>query len=234
MINPKVKSIIGDCEVGSFCNNATNVEVTREHGNIMMCSICREHEIKAIERDNAAKATISQFQQASASVQIKQDVFNAKTVAAIELRGAIENNSEIPAESKELAFMEECKTHVLHFKQVVFDLQTSLADAQNSLAMWQTQGQMSAGKVRVEARKGYELFDVNYHPEPGKKIKPVKVPVPHVSAKQTTKDAREAAAKYNLPDYHMVHMWASSNHISHDEAAKQLADFRDKAKAQKN
>lgn len=224
------KKQIGDCEIGRFCNNATNVEVTKEHGNILMCAVCKAEEERIEAQNTAAKAFVEHFKQVDASINTKQDVFNAKTKAAIEAYDAIKRNSEIPESEKEESFTKVCEERFKHFKSVVFDIQNTLKDAQNEMTMWQTQGQMSAGKLRADAREKYKLFDLHYHPEPVKKIKPVKTPTPKVSGKEQTKLAREAAAKYGL-DYILVHMAATSQNITPEAAAKQLAEARDRMKS---
>ena len=183
--------IKGDCEV---CN-AVAVEVWMEHGNILMCKDCREKEHAAVSQEKTATRMIEESRVIDSSIKLKTDVFLAHTVAAVELRGAIEADESIAADQKEYVYATECMTRFKHLQQVIFEKRQELNEQENGLRMWQVNVQTAAGKLRSDLRAQFKELDINYQPAPP--TKKVHTQKPVKPGKRFDKAALfEAAKKY--------------------------------------
>lgn len=207
-IVPKVTK--GDCE----CCDSTAVDVTLQHGNMWMCAACSE-------KEKVATKLIEESKIIDSSIVVKADIYNAKTVAAIELRGAIQADSTIPDDQKEYAYAKACFERFQRIQKVIFDKRQELLDNENELRMWQVNVQTTAGKLRSEYREQFKMLDVSYQPvsitKKSKSVKPVK------SGKSFDKAALFAAAKkYDVPAAGVQSIILSRN-MSAEDAAVTLA-----------
>lgn len=214
-VAPRIK--IDDCEV---CDKK-QIPVTLMHGNILMCSECKEKEMQVVTRIKEATQLIDESRKIDSSIQLKQDIYLAKTVPAVELRGAIEANAEIPADQKEYAFAKECMTRFKNLQKVIFEERQALLEKENELRMWQVNVQTAAGKLRAEKRLEFKELDVTYQPTPiTTKVKTTK-PVKPGTKKFDKTALFEAAKKYNVPAAGVQSLVISKN-MSAEDAAKHL------------
>lgn len=201
------KSKVADCEV---CDKTT-IEVWLMHGNIWMCLSCRDTEQKLV---------IEESREIDSKIELKTDIFAAKTVAAVELRGAIEADESIPQDQKEYVYAKECLIRFKHMQQVIFEDRLALQEKENEARMWQVNVQNSAGKLRTELRAQFKELDVNYQPTPI--TKQVKTTKPVKEGKKFNKAELYAAAKkYGFPAQ-LIQRIVLVKNLSPEDACKHL------------
>lgn len=217
---------IQDCEV---CT-ATAIKTTCTYGNIWMCDDCIERERKLTEENMKPEnvqarvnATLHAAAKIDESVVVKTDLFNAATVASVELKAAIDNDENIPADQKQYVYANACLERFQKFQKIVFDQRQELLETENKMRMWQMQVQQAAATLRGELREKFKQFDVNYQPAPPKSVKPAS---PRTSKKKFSREELNTAIKkYNLDGSHAVavQMLATAKNWKVEEAAKDLA-----------
>ena len=215
----------GTCEV---CD-AEKVDVYRMHGNIDMCETCKAAEEAITARHSEAINLISESKRIDNAIQIKADVFTAATVAAPELRAAIDNNLEIPANMKDFAFAQACMERFKALQQVIFEQRQALLEKETELRVWQANVQTAAGKLREEYKAQFKAVDIAYQPAAPKAAKKVRTSTPVKTGKvKFNRHALDAAAlKYDLPANGIQSLVVQRN-ISIEDAAKQLAELMGK------
>src|SRR5262245_4100231 len=101
---PKMKPTIGECEV---CDT-TNDEDWKMNGNTLRCASWCDTEIEATKKCAEVEKILVGSRKVDSSVTLKTDILVAKTVAAIELRAAIQNDPQYTTdEAREYAFTKE-------------------------------------------------------------------------------------------------------------------------------
>ena len=135
---------LGECDIcGQF-----DCKVWQTPGNIWMCEPCKAKEDK-LQAENSAETELRLQQeslrgltelsrQTDQNVQLKTDIFLADTVAAVELKAAIQADDTVAEADKQFALANECQTRYMHYKEVVFAAREALAEAENKMRMWQT------------------------------------------------------------------------------------------------
>lgn len=213
----------GECE----CCDKVDVTVYVTTGNIRMCSDCKEKQDAAVQQAASVNTMIVASRSIDANIQIKTDIFQAATVAAVELKGAIDADEAIPADQKNYIMAQESLKRYQNLQKVIFEERQALLVKENELRMWQTQVQNFAGKLRAEQKEQFRNFDINYQPQTPKSVKPAKAKSVKVTAKAA--DIIEAAAKYNVPSS-AVAMVANARNLTAEGAAKYLAETLGKNK----
>lgn len=213
---------IQDCEV---CSN-TAIKTTCTYGNIWMCDECIEKERKLTEENMKPEnvqarvnATLHAAAKIDESIVVKTDLFNAATVASVELKAAIDNDENIPADQKQYVYANACLERFQKFQKVVFDQRQELLENENKMRMWQTQVQQAASTLRGELREKFKQFDVNYQPIPPKTVKPA---APKTGKKFQKEEVRKHAAQYKVPEA-AVQMLVVAKNMTPEAAAKHLA-----------
>jgi hypothetical protein len=209
---------IGDCEV---CD-ATNIVVIIAHGNILMCESCKTNDDALTTKNKEIKQIVQSSNQVDESIQIKTDLFNAGTVAAIELRGAIDADDTIPADQKDYAYAKLCLIRFQHFQKVVFEQRQELLARENEMRAWQVQTQTAAGKLRSEYRDQFRSVDVSYQPAVVKVVKPASSTGKTGKKKFNKQELFDAAKKFNVPA-DGVRMVMVSRNMTASTAAEFLA-----------
>lgn len=205
----------GDCE----CCDATDVVIRTQHGSIKMCEACIAKEASVVP---AVNAIIASSHAVDSTIKLKTDIFTAKTVAVVELHGAIQADDTIPADMKDFKMAEECSKRYQHLKDVIFAKRQELLEAENEARAWQVNTQEFAGKLRTELKEKFKQFDLNYQPPQEKIKKPRATSAPKMSQAEKVKQAREAASKYGV-DANAVLMTMVSRNMTADDAAKHFA-----------
>jgi len=189
-----------------------------------MCDDCKAKNDAAVAQAVEVNSMLSQSRAVDASIQIKVDIFQAATTSAIELKGAIDHDENIPAEQKDYVMAQESLKRFQHLQKVIFDARQELLNRENELRAWQTQVQQFAGKLRAEQKEQFRNFDISYQPVPVKSVKPTTA---KASNKPKLNDIKEMAAKYGVPAAG-VSMIAAARHLSAEGAAKYLAETMSK------
>jgi len=189
---------------------------------MMMCSDC-------LAKQNAAITTIETAVKIDQSVQIKTDLFNAATVAAVELRGAVQADASISDDDKNFRYAEMCLERFNHMQSVIFQTRTEATELmerlnkqENEARMWQTQVQTTAATLRQELRDKFKAMDVTYSPVSVKTPKPKAVKAPSKNTASQRQAIHDAAKKYNVSAPLLSMMLLNHKSMSPDEAAKKM------------
>jgi hypothetical protein len=207
---------IGDCEV---CDTP-QVEVFEMQGHIMMCLDCRAAEMLVIEQSTVGEKVIQQMRTVDNTIELKQDVFNASTVAITELKGAIWADDSIESNRKQYVYTKACADHFEKMQKTVFDKRQELTTAENEMRAWQVAAQSAAGALTATEREHFKKININYQPV----VKSVKPKAVKPSKSYKSNEYKEAAAKYNV-DATAIRMIALQRNLSAEDAAKAFVEI---------
>ena len=165
------------CEV---CGNSGTCDIVL--GNMLMCMDCQEKEKKAQEELKSgadarveasrvdANKRIQDAKTIDHSIQIIQDIFNAETVAIVEIRDAIESDASIT--EKHFALAKSLEERHTHFQDVINAARDTIREAESKQRAIQQYYNELANKLRAEEREKIKLKDVNYKVPERKVAKP--------------------------------------------------------------
>ncbi len=208
------------------CPKIGPVEVV--YGNMLMCSECRAREFKTSQEHMSESnqkqrvADMNAALMASRSVdngiEVKTDLFNAATVAIVDLKKLIDDNPEIT--NKPFALASELKNRFEHFKSVIFDMNEKIIEAGNNQKAIQVYLNNLANQLRADERERLKIADINYHPSAPKQSKPKTIKVS--SAKKLDKvELKKYAMELNIPEF-TLQMLVVSKGITVEAAANML------------
>lgn len=209
---------IGECET---CEQ-TLVNLELQHGD-WMCQTCRDKERAVTENNRSLNVILDNSRKIDDSVQLNQDMFNAKTVAAIELKAAIWSDESIPVEEKEHTFAKECERRMLHFQQVSDNHKQMSIDAGNEAKMWKATAQSSVGRLHEKYRDQFKSLDVNYQPVVKTvKPKPVKAPTTKPRSRKFDSSVYELARKNDIDPSFLQFVRTAQNLPSYEAAVEYI------------
>lgn len=159
--------IIGSLE--TVLENGNKVALVN---NALLCLTCYDIEIKAREvkeLQTPAKEILNVSRQIDASIQIKEEIFTAETVAIVELQAAIERDTSIT--EKHFTLSRAIEERFNKFTSVLHDIKNQQQELLNKQRALQTFYQDLAKKLTLEQREQIKLKDLNYKPEPPKLVK---------------------------------------------------------------
>jgi hypothetical protein len=238
---------MGQCEV---CEKE-NIRITLHYGNMWFCDSCWEKEEEStkihmspesqqarvdslISQQNSVSNPVSDAlktaRQIDDAIEVRTDLFNAATVAIVEIKKAIDDNSEIT--NKPYALAETLKNRFLRFQSVVFELNKQIVEATNEQKAIQTYLNSLANQLRAEEREKLRIQDISYRPSP------VKSPsVKSITTRQTNKktkidkvELRKAAAELGVSEF-TLQMLCVSQELSVEQARDKLKASIEQAKA---
>ncbi len=168
---------------------------------IWMCPSClnKEKELQGKSKAEAdARVQTSRLlvesRRIDESIQVREDVFNAHTIAIIDLKTAIDSDTTI--QNKPLALAEELHRRFQHLSKVIFDTRVILSDAGNQQRAIQTYMNTLSNQLRSEEREKLKLQDINYKPDV---VKNPKIKSSGKPKKQPTmKECKEMAAAFGI------------------------------------
>lgn len=237
---PNNKAKNGQCEV---CDN-DNLIVTCHYGNMWFCEECWAKEITAEhmsaenqqKRVDAYKSSIeSRVLETSKSIdsaiQVTPDLFNAGTIAIVELKAAIEQNPEII--NKPYALAEALTTRFNHFKTVIFEAQQAIVEAGNHQKAIQVHLNQLANSLRAEEREKLKIADISYKPNTVKpaKLKSVSTTGTKKSGKLDKTELRKFASELGVSEF-TLQMVCVSQGITPEQAANKLRKSINEAKTE--
>lgn len=227
MIHPTIvkKGYQGTCE-----NCDTQTEVFNTRGNIKMCQPCIDEEKQFLENAALANRVISDMRAVDTASELKADIFNAQTVAIVELKAAIWADENIPDARKQYVYTQECEKHFLASQKRVFEKRQAVIDEESIQARWQTAAQAAAGQLSMVEREHFKKLNMNYQPTQVKTPKPAKTKAPSKNYKGN--ELREACAKYNVPTQ-IIQLMVLQRNITAEVAAKEYAEIQAARKASK-
>lgn len=183
---------IGDCESCTL----TGLAITL-HNRIWFCETCWKKEVEVIEANQKRAKEVEQAQEMIAragqidqTIEVKQDIWNANTVAAIELRQAIMKDDSIPVDQKEYRYAKMTEERMLHLRKVIFDEEQALIAKKTEMRMWHTQTVETCAKLSAKYRAEFKDLNINYPEKPVKTVKP--------AAEKKSKKTGSAAPMFNL------------------------------------
>lgn len=220
-----------ECEVCDYIapEHAKADEQCKSWATIVMCPSClakeqalvlsakeeRESKVKQVQNFNEY---IERSRQIDNSVTIKTDLFNAATVAIVELQASIEQDSSIPPANKKFALADLCMERFLSYKEKIFSVREELIKLENEQRAYQIHLQ-SLGKELTEAeRTKLNLSNLSYQPPAPKSPKPAGERKPS-ARKFNMVEVKAAATKYNVPA-NMIQMIVTQRNVDVVEAAK--------------
>ena len=217
-----------DCDC---CELTGIVTYYTPRGDMWQCQGCKDKDAALEARQIQSQMLLTDIKKMDDSVHMKADIFTAKTVAAIELRGAIEADSTIADADKDFVYASRMRDRILHLKQVIEAKRASLIEDQNEVGMWQVNAQEVVAKLSAQHRAHFKEMDLNYHPPTVTKEKVVKtaksgpsVPKPK-KVTYTSVQRAEAAIKWNLP-LNLIQLTAELRGVSPDEAGRIITESR--------
>ena len=191
------------------CSNSGTMEL---FAGMLLCVSCIEAEMKATmlhqspekqaERMNTYQATIEASRAIDQSIRVVSDVFNAKTVAIVELKDAIDANPDIPSDRKAFALASELDARFQNLTKVIFDMKAELTELSNERGAIQLYFNQLSNKLRVEEREKFKITDINYQPAKPKLVTPKekktrKPSAPKFDRAELTKYATELGVPMN-------------------------------------
>lgn len=172
-----------ECEC---CNNIGSVNLM--YGSMLVCADCEAKEIAAQKANmtvetqeqrvldaritldkNHKISKIMQSIQIDNSVTIRTDLFNAPTVAIVELEKLVNEDESIT--NKPYALAQLLLDRFNHHKDVIFEKTKEIVELGNEQRAIQVYLNNLANKLRVEEREKLRIADISYKPQA---IKPIK------------------------------------------------------------
>jgi hypothetical protein len=210
----------GDCET---CER-TGLTITLEHHNMWMCEFCVADEKIAITKIGEANAILKDAKKTDSAIEIKQDIFNATTVAATVIKGAIQHDENIADDMKHSAYAAATAERFTHFRALYNQKQAEMNEAYNVMLAWQIQSQEAAKFLKASEMEHYKQFDVNYKPAAPKK--PAK---PASNSGFKKQEMADAVKKFNQPEA-LIRMTMLTQNMNANDAARFLSETRSAAK----
>lgn len=224
-IDPNHKN--GTCEV---CDSE-NLPLSLHYGNMWFCEGCWEKEqaaTKENERPEAIQARIDavndavkESQKIDSTIQVRTDLFNAGTVAILELKKEIDADDSVTNKPYQLASI--LKERFDHYKQVMFELNEQIIEAGNNQKAIQIYLNTLANQLRAEEREKLRISDISYSPTPVKKPTVKKIGTSQTS-KKTKLDVvelRKYAAELQISEF-TLRMVAVQKGLTVEQAANVL------------
>lgn len=130
--------------------------------NIVHMSLEQQDKRVAEGREFYKNRELERIKTVDQQVQLRTDIFNAETVAIVEIKTIIDNDENITNKPYALACM--LSERYQHFKKVIFDLGEQQIEKQNQQRAIQTYLNQLADKLRIEEREKLKISDLSYTP----------------------------------------------------------------------
>jgi len=165
-----IKPTIGECDA---CTNPVSGEVFKTKHGLLLCQTHYTAEMTAYTSSVSSNPVIVQSIQTDELITSKDAIFTAPTVSMMELHASIYQDESIPDGDKNKVLADIVAARIDRFKKEIFDDRNALREKENHLAMLQGNMQSLVGKLEEAERAKYKNYDVNYQPQPVKKVKSV-------------------------------------------------------------
>lgn len=217
----------------AVCDSCPNTGKLNPLGDLALCRECLDKEMQTIREHQSPEKqeqrmeihnhVVEMSRNYDASIRVATDLFNANTTAIVDLKKAIDDDANIPADQKNFKLAEVLMERFNKHKAVIFQLQQSIVAEGSSQRAIQVYLNNLANKLQAEEREKLKIADINYKPEVVKEIKP-KVTKPKV-AKATKAEIKEAATLLGIGEY-MVVMTMTAKGCDLQEAVRILAQAK--------
>ena len=227
-----------DNAICDCCPNVGPVEI--RYGTMLMCVECWTKEQaaqlanntpeKQQERVNYLNVAIEAARAQDATIQVRTDIFNAATIAIVELKAAIDNDPNIT--NKPFALASELATRFEHFKAVIFQKNQEIVEAANQQKAVQVYLNNLSNQLRSEEREKLKLSDITYKPNaPKLKVATPKIKTTGGSKKLDKAELRKYAAELGIPEF-TLQMLVVSKGLTVEAAANMLRKSIKEAKSE--
>ena len=161
---------------------------------------------------------------------MRGDLFNAATVAIVDLKKSIDDDISIP--NKPYTLAEELKRRFEHFKTVVFELNQQIVDAGNNQKAIQVYLNQLANQLRSEEREKLKISDLSYQPVKVKPVTPkgIKTTGTRKSGRLDKTELRKVASELGVPEF-SLQMIVVSKGVTIIEAGRILKASIESAKS---
>lgn len=159
------------------------------------------------------------------SIQTRSDIYNAETIAILEIEQAI--NQDTTIENKQFAIASELVTRVKHFQEVLLGLDEKKVEVANQQRATQTYLNTLSVKLRTEERERLRLADLTYDPKAPKPIKKVI----KIDKKFDKAEIKRLAAELGVSDFTLQTI-AVAKGMSPEQAANYLRKSINESKSE--
>lgn len=231
------------------CEICEEIAQCSPHGNLWICDPCWVKEQRAkIEAFNMAQSlaqapviapashisplpinsVLKESADIDSRIQVRTDIFNAKTVAIKEIADAIQSDDSI--ENKPYHLAEVLTTRFKHLKSVIFEHNQVIVDAGNEQKAIQVYLNTLANSLRAEEREKLKISDINYNPQAAKIAKPKPIKTTGTKKIKFDKAAlHKAAVELGIGEF-TIQMVASQKGCSIEEAVAHIRKSVETAK----
>ena len=213
----------------AVCDACDNVGVLQICNKMALCRECVAKEISlSLPSVPVAELTPTQHlnntvlqmsRDIDNSIRVSSDLFNAGTVPIMELKAAIDADTNIPADKKTYKLAEELLIRFNQHKKAIFDMQEKIVAEHTSQKDIQVYLNNLASKLQTEEREKLKIADINYKPEVVKEVKP-RVVKPKAE-KFTNAEVKAACAQFGVDEF-MVRMTMTAQQCSLLEAVHRV------------
>jgi hypothetical protein len=193
------------------------LRVTLHYGNTWFCDSCWNHEENATKAHEVTRVSfpatpkhpiqaivndvVAEAKQIDETIEVRTDLFNAATVAIVELKSSIDSDESI--QNKPYALAEALKTRFEHHQAVIFELNRQIVEAHNEQKAIQQYLNGMANQLRAEEREKLKIQDINYTPKAPKSptVKKISTSQTNRKTKFSMTELREAAKKMGISEF---------------------------------
>lgn len=192
------------CEV---CSNSGNMVL---YVDILMCQECHTKEILAMANiEKTADKRVAEMNDArmlnslaraieiDSSIQLRTDIFNAQTMAIVDVKNAIDADETI--ENKNYKLAEFVTNRLNHLKGVIFELDEKRVAVNNEQKAIQVYLNQLVNKLSTEERDKLKLQDIEYKPSEVKIKKPAAPKVKKFDKTEIRRFALELSTELGFP-----------------------------------
>lgn len=218
------------------CGNTGSVEL--RYGTMLMCPACceKEDKLQADSQSPAAiaarlaalpQAVLTTSKEIDTGIKISSDIFNAKTVAILEIKAAIDADTTIT--NKPDALAKALFERFEHFRALAFELNQQIVDANHEQKTIQVYLNELSNQLTAETREKYRIADITYQPPKVKIAKPASIKVAK-PAKLDKAAVRKFAAELGISDFTLTIMCQGG--LTPEQAANKLRKSINEAKSE--
>lgn len=220
------------------CEACPNVGPCELFADMLLCAKCYAAELQAVNAYQAPELQEARLKEHTETIKINQliaesnkidqsinlvsDIFNAQTVAIVDLVKAIDEDETVT--NKPFARAQLVVDRIKHFSKVLFDAKEQITLAENAIRASQVYLNQQANQLREEERAQLKINDITYQPVTPKTPKPKSTGTKKVSAKAKVDmtEVNKWALKIGMP-YNVIHMRMIKFNMNAEAAARTLA-----------
>ena len=225
----------GECE--GQCGKVTEIHFLQSTG-MWLCKDEYDSEYALVQ--SSLRRTVIHAKEIDQSIRIVPEIMLAKTTALQSVKAAMFADDSIPTDQKQYAYTKYIDDHVTQFKSALEAKRAEVQDLEQSLRLYQAQGQGEASKLSEKLQKEFTQFSIDYSPKPitatQKSTSPAKPKVSGEAKPRVRKHSFDSDLAYKVASEHkmddamrakfitLVQMKISTT-VDTPTAIKQVLDF---------